>query len=621
MPRNPALTPDSQFPEDALKNTVQEFPEDAQGVPYSFTWQIASAADQVAPWGKNPPLRDKQLRNFWPTESNLAGAISNMGFRYTALQWEVTGPSPKIAERLQEILTAAIAGDSFGWSPFMLKFSQDLSTQDNGAFIELVRDPGVDANSKFKGARAPVLGIGHLDSNQCVRTGNPEYPIIYTDRDGGRHKLRWYEIIPFADQPSPIERMNGVGFCAVSRVLRMAQIARSIAIFKDEKISGRHYKQIHFVAGVSRQEIKDEMKRGQEEANNSGLIRFVMPAVLASLDPSKPVSTATIDLANLPDGFDFDVDMKWYISSLALGFGVDYQEFAPLPSGNIGSSGQSMILHRKGSGKGPAVMMRMLSEAFSNYGVLPRGYKLRFQDKDEQEELEKQNVRTKAMEEMAIAINSHALTPKAAARDLVERGIWDESTVALVPESFWAQFEKEPEEKRQPVGSRGGNTIVEDAGRQDKSKTDTNQTVGDRLRKEWDAFKERFSQIGKAEKKPNIVFNMPEAPAPLVNVMTPKPAGETQDVKRDKYGSIQGTTTRMDYEGYVISSGDNGDSPAPQAGSVTKAEDGTIVINAPTPKRQVINIKMPRIMKEEMEVVRDGKGNIDHTRKKITYEE
>lgn len=479
--RPPALLPDSQFPEEALKRSVQVFPDANQmagGTDLfgTFTWNIASAADAITPWGRAVMQRDRELRDFWPTESYLAGAVVSISFRNATLDWEIRGPE-RVSQAVTDMLNSAIAGESFGWVNFMKKFSQDLFSQDNGAFVEIIRDPVSDAGSRFKGENAPVLGIAHLDSNQCTRTGDPEYPVLYTDRDGNVHKMAWYQVIPFSDYPSSIERMNGVGYCAVSRSLRVSQIMRSIMLFKDEKISGRQYKQIHFVSGVSRQDIKDEMTRGQEEANNQGFIRFIAPAILASLDPEKPVSTATIDLANLPDGFDFDQEMRWYISALALDFGVDYQEFAPLPGGNIGSSQQSMILHRKSSGKGPAVMMRTITEGFKNYGVLPRVCSMRFNDKDEQEELERQEVRTKASEEMAIAINSGAISPESAAKSMVRRGIWEQEDIDGL-EEFWKLG---LEVKKQPVGDRGGNTIREDAGRQDTGKP--NLTVGDRLRK------------------------------------------------------------------------------------------------------------------------------------------
>lgn len=482
MGRIPSLTPDGQFPKLALEQTVQEFPEPANGQgSFVFTWNIASAADLVTPWGRNVGVRDRQLRDFWHTEPYLAGAMANRSFRNAALEWEIKGGGTKVEQAVTDILKSAIAGDSFGWVNFMLKFSQDLDDQDNGAFVELIRDPGVDANSRFQGPLAPVLGIAHLDSNRCVRTGHPKYPVVYTDRKGEKHKLLWYQVIPFSNYPSAIETMNGVGYCSVTRVLRMAQGVRAVILYKDEKISGRHYKQMHFVSGVSRQDIKDEMLRGQEEANNAGMVTFILPSILASLDPEKPVSTATIDLAGLPDGFNFDEDMKWYISCLALGFGVDYQEFAPLPGGNIGSSAQSMILHRKGSGKGPAVLMRTLSESFKNYGVLPRGSDLRFNDKDEQEELERQEVRSGALEETAIATRSYILTPSAARKDLVRRGIYPAETVADIPEDYGENQLDKSQGTGNPVGQTGGNTLREDAGRNTTGKPD--QKSGDRLRK------------------------------------------------------------------------------------------------------------------------------------------
>lgn len=484
MGRPPQLTPDSQFPKLALDESFQEFPKAAEAGSgnFVFTWNIASAADLVSPWGRNVAMRDRQLRDFWPTETYLAGAVANRAFMNVSLQWEIRGNGNKVEQAVTDILASSIAGDSFGWVPFLQKFSQDLDTQDNGAFIELIRDPGQDANSRFRGPMAPVLGIGHLDSNRCARTGNPEYPIVYTDRTGEKHKLRWWEVIPFANFPSAIETMNGVGYCSVTRVLRMAQVMRSIILYKDEKVSGRHYKQMHFVSGVSRQDIKDEMKRGQEEANNTGLVTFILPSILASLDPEKPVSTATLDLAGLPDGFNFDEDMKWYISSLALGFGVDYQEFAPLPGGNIGSSQQSMVLHRKGSGKGPAVFMRSLSEGLKNYGVLPRGCEMRFNDKDEQEELERQTVRTQAMEEYAISTRSYILTPEAARQDLVRRGIYEKETVAGIPANYGEKQLDKNSAPKQTVGPKGGNTIAEDANRNETGKPD--EKSGDQLRKE-----------------------------------------------------------------------------------------------------------------------------------------
>lgn len=481
----PRLSPENQFPTPAIAESVQVQPPvtSAAGAGSFLTINLASGADMITPWGINTKRRDEELRKFVPTEPYLAGAHANVCFRNSVFDWEIQGQSQKVINSVTDMLQTAIAGDMIGWVPFVQKLSQDLYSQDNGAMVEPIRDPGMDANSKFKGAMAPVIGIAHLDSGACTRTGNIETPILYTDLNGKQHKLQWYEVIPFTEFPSAIQRMNGVGVCAVSRVLRLAQIMRSISIFKDEEVSGRNVKKIEIIGGVSTSQIDDAVKRTVEKADNRGQMRYIEHVILASLDPEKPVSNVTVDLASLPDGFNFDQEMQWFIAGLALGFGVDYQEFAPLNGGNIGSGSQSNMLNRKTSGKGPRAWMDMISFALQNYGVLPRGYKLVFNDKNQQDEMEKQEVRTAAAEEAAIIVNSKIFPPEVMAKSLVARGIYSQDELNNTPEGWWelAMKSAENEAKGQPVGSRGGNTIGEDAKRTDSSKP--RPRVGDRLRK------------------------------------------------------------------------------------------------------------------------------------------
>jgi hypothetical protein len=482
MANQPRLAPENNFPKQAVEESVvvQRQPEEGAAMQGGiYTLLLATSADMITPWGKNTLKRDRELREFWPTEPFLAGGVATVSFRNAAYDWEIQGSSEKLQQAVTDMLLRAQSGDKIGWTDFVKKFSQDLYTTDNGAFIELIRDPGMDANSKFKGPMAPVIGIANLDSNQCQRTGNIETPVLYTDRDNEIHKLKWYEVIPFSEYPSSIERMNGVGYCSVTRALRLAQIMKSLQVFKDEKISGRNPKDINIIGGVSRKDVEDAVTRTSEGANNKGQARYVENVILASLDPEKPVSVATISLASFPEGFDYDTDMQWYIAGLALNFGVDYQEFAPLPSGNIGSSAQSMVLSRKTSGKGPRNWMDSITEGFSNYGVLPRNTKMIFNDKNEQEELERQEVRTKAMEEAAIAANARVFPRKWLAEQLVDRGLY--KSLEGIPEDFWIE---EPTANNKTL-DKGGNTIVEDVNRRETGKP--NMTIGDRLRKVFES--------------------------------------------------------------------------------------------------------------------------------------
>lgn len=480
----PKLAPENQFPIPALEESIQKQPSAQNSIGgATLILNIASSADFILPWGENVKFRDQQLRKYWPTESYLAGAVTNTCMRDAAFDWEIQGPSQKVIQAVTEMLLSAIGRDMIGWVPFIHLFSQDLRTQDNGAFLEPIRDPGMDANSKFKGPMAPVIGIAHLDSGACQRTGNVEYPVLYTDIEGAQHKLQWFQVIPFSDFPSPIQRMNGVGICAVTRALRLSQIIRSVAIYKDEEVSGRNIKKINVVGGVSNVQIDDAIKRTVERADNKGNMRFIEHVVLASIDPEKPVSVETIELASLPEGYDYDSEMQWFIAGLALDFGVDYQEFAPL-TGGIGSSGQSSTLNKKSYGKGPRNFMDMLSNAFRNYGVMPRGYRMVFKDKNQEEEAEMQEVRTRAAEEAAILVNSKIFPPEVIAQMLVDRGIYPQSALDNTPEEWWKlamEAAKNEANPKQSIGSRGGNTTAEDAGRTDGNKPRTR--TGDRLRK------------------------------------------------------------------------------------------------------------------------------------------
>src|SRR5258706_12289727 len=195
------LQPDSQFPQQALEQSRQDYPKagDLQrGM--ILTFNIASVADAVTPWGINPQRRDEELREFWPQESNLAGALANVCLRNAAYRFTIKHRSSRVEQAITDMLNAGIGpAGQIGWLPKESAISQDMYATDNGAFEEIIRDPGLDANSKFKGPRAPVIGIGHLDSGQCLRTGDPNFPVVYTDRTGGMHKLSWYEVIPFCE--------------------------------------------------------------------------------------------------------------------------------------------------------------------------------------------------------------------------------------------------------------------------------------------------------------------------------------------------------------------------------------------------------------------------------------
>jgi len=400
------------LPDPALKRTVQSFPDNTAGGPAnSLTLYLASVSDIVPAWGQNITRRDVELRKFWPTEPMLASAIYGVAAANAAFSWELTGPD-RTRDAVQKMLNSADLGK--GWQDFIIKISLDLLTQDNGAFIEVIR--------AGKSATSAVLGIAHLDSASCRRTGNPEFPVIYTDLKGYEHKMAWWNIISLEEMPSPDQKMYGVQLCAVSRVLKWAQVLRDIHTYKAEKIGGRFARAIHIVGGPQKSELEDVTNRHDEEADNLGLTRYIKPIILASLNPDKPVSHVQIDLAALPDGFDIDTEMKWYINQLALGFGRDYQDFAPLPGGNLGTSTQSEVLAEKGRAKGPALFMKLIEHKFNFWGILPTNVEFAFKEQDLEQESKQATVKMSRATARKTRLDSGELTPQVARDIALEEG-------------------------------------------------------------------------------------------------------------------------------------------------------------------------------------------------------
>jgi hypothetical protein len=127
-------------------------------------------------------------------------------------------------------------------------------------------------------------------------------------------------------------------------------------------------------------------------------------------------------MKSLPESYDYDAELKWYIASLALGFGRDYQDFAPLPGHGIGTATEGEILHMKARGKGPAAFMSMIEEAFNYRGVMPRTVTFSFDQLDiVQEQSEAQARKTRA-ESIEIWVNSGVITPQVARQIMLDDG-------------------------------------------------------------------------------------------------------------------------------------------------------------------------------------------------------
>lgn len=448
----------------ALEVSVRKFPE-ADGSLGYFVMNLATAGDAFPQWGTSPVQRDKMLRAFYVTEPWLASAVASLAARNAAFSWTVEG-GPRTAQAVQNTLHMSDYGK--GWITFLQKVSIDLLTQDNGAFIEVIREGQTETGA--------VIGLAHLDAGRCVRTGNPEIPVIYTDMMGTPHRMKWFQIVELTDAPSPMESMYGMQLCAVSRVLLAAQVLRDIARRDMEKLSGRFAGALHLVSGINQKMLDDSFNKAAAESDNRGRTRYMPPMVVGTLDPNAKITHETIELASLPEGYNEEAKLKWYIAVLALGFQVEYQDLAPLPGGGLGTSTQSQVLHMKAKGKGPELFRKLVEHAL-NFHVLPQNVNFRFTEEDLEAKAQDATYRKLKAEGRKLDIESGVLTPKVERQIMVDEGD--------LREEYLAMLEKEDQANARIAesiaqGQGAGNddeTLTDEA--TDTGNTPEDETVGD----------------------------------------------------------------------------------------------------------------------------------------------
>lgn len=393
----------------AVSNSVVEVPpKPSSNSPVTYNsamdtiWFIGQTADSITPWGAGWKRRDAELRRFITQENIFASALGIICSRNSGFSWTLDGPD-RVVTAVQHILETANMGK--GWHDLIVKTTIDLCTQDNGAFWEIVRDGD--------GPTAPLVGINSLDSQRCQHTGNPYFPVIYTDMYSVPHLLAAHQVIELAEMPIPQETLYGLQYCTLTRLLRKLQSTVNMDTYDYEKSGGMNVGEIHLVQGITSQQIKDAVLDAKARAIGAGNARYMDAVVAGTLDPKANVGHDTIQLKSKPADYDPEVWFKHYINLIAMAFESDYQEFAPLPGGGLGTGAQSEMLHLKSRGKGPGTFMKLITYAL-NFRVLPKNIKFLFDEQDLEAEMADAEVRAVRAQTRAVRLASMEIVPEIA---------------------------------------------------------------------------------------------------------------------------------------------------------------------------------------------------------------
>jgi 2'-5' RNA ligase len=366
----------AQIQPDVLKRSVtRDETEQMSGMSHFWIAPLSfgAGAGLVSLPYEPPPYwsreRDLALRNAYRRGAQWASAVNIAVTRVSVAGYELDGDVGLRVRRAREILGSS-------WIDLVQRCAMDYVTTDNGGFWEIVRA------TQAYGSR--VLGLVPLSSIRCIRTGDPDTPVIYVDRMGKYHEMRAHQVVGFSDMPD--EDFYDVGLSATSRAWDAIYEDMAVSAYFKEKATGRRPLAIHFMSGMGDGAIEQVLKTAQEDASRKGLLSF-MGAAIKGNPNNVPLSLVTVPLASLPDGFDQQKHEELRDIKFAAALGIDPSDLNPRLIGNrqLGAGSQAQVLDEKQDSKG-LIGLRQKIAAFMNdtevWHPLPGGVTFAWSERD-----------------------------------------------------------------------------------------------------------------------------------------------------------------------------------------------------------------------------------------------
>lgn len=344
----------------------------------------------VAPYGFFS--RDIQLRQLFVLQGNdlIQSAVTTTTQKVQSTEWIIEGPK-RTANQYTDMLKQSDLGN--GWETFLAKSIQDYQTTDNGMFWELIWSDAdrADYINKLPSGKAQLLGLAHMDANRCRRTGDPEFPVLYQSLTGIMHRMHRSRVMFAADMPSPNERLLGRGYCALSRALSVAAATVRYNTYRNELLDDIPPLGLLILSGINKafwEQNKSEFNSSRQ-ANEQFVFSNLM--TLFSMDPTKPASATMVPFKSLWDNFNEKEFWDGAIDIVAMAFGLDRQELAPINASSLGTGAQSSVLAAKARGKGFGNILSVFERKINL--LLPESCTFRFDFHDDEADYQQAQLR------------------------------------------------------------------------------------------------------------------------------------------------------------------------------------------------------------------------------------
>lgn len=323
----------------------------------------------IDPPGYWSPSRDRTLLQAYRRCGLWASAVNIAVTRLSSTGYEVKGGVPLRVREARKMLGRDYVG-------LMQRLTRDYVTYDNGAFMQIVH--------ATSGYGSKVMGFMYLPGSRCVRTGDPDRPVVYMDEIGYLHELRAHEVVAFSDMPD--EDLLGVGLCATSRAYDAIYEHLSVRQFFKEKATGRRPLALDFITGISQEAVDDTIAGAKLDASAQGMQAYMGTALTANAN-NVPLNHVRIPLADLPAGFDQQKHTELVQVEFAAALGIDPSDLNPALIGNrqLGAGTQSQVLDDKQDSKGLVSLRQQLLGFWNDteqWSALPNSVTFAFSEND-----------------------------------------------------------------------------------------------------------------------------------------------------------------------------------------------------------------------------------------------
>lgn len=303
-----------------------------------WNWvRVAALQGEPAP---NATMRqwDAWLRKFVLLEPYLAGVLNSVVQIDKNRGWELIGGRNQVG-RYVGVLHDADEGA--GWRSYISWQAQSYYNARAGFVTEVGSD----------GEGGPLRALWSVDSSRIELTANNDYPLRYFPNGESPQMWTAWDYFRGTSLVSTDETERGYGYPANARNLDLARIMVAVWEHDKEQLGARAPRGLLLLKGVSQEQWETAMSAREEQLNAKERQYYGGVAVLASAG-LEDISASLFALSQLPKDFNLLEWVNLLMYGYALNFGYDAREFFPVNSGQLGSSKETEIQHRKASSKG-----------------------------------------------------------------------------------------------------------------------------------------------------------------------------------------------------------------------------------------------------------------------------